>query len=167
MDDFVRNAYSSKEKLEHEKVCVLCPWYDRLVRCCAKWTCWPESSSIFTSHLNVAANLLNESTFFHSEHNQSFKRHCKRFVSSASHHCRWDSRRDHRRCKRNAGGVCACRLWWWRRSWQNHLWRMLTVFIGDLSQPHSAAKSGITCSVEQFRTYMSESKCLKERESSR
>ena len=31
-----------------------------------------------------------------------------------------------------------------------------TVFIGDVSQPHSAAKSGITCVVEQFRTYMSE-----------
>ena len=31
-----------------------------------------------------------------------------------------------------------------------------TVFIGDVSQPYSAAKSGIMCPVEQFRTYMSE-----------
>ena len=30
------------------------------------------------------------------------------------------------------------------------------VFIGDVSQPYSAAKSGIMCPVEQFRTYMSE-----------
>ena len=34
--------------------------------------------------------------------------------------------------------------------------RRFTVFIGDVSQPHSAAKSGITCPVEQFRKYMSE-----------
>ena len=30
-----------------------------------------------------------------------------------------------------------------------------TVFIGDVSQPHSASKSGIKCPIEQFRTYMS------------
>ena len=36
-----------------------------------------------------------------------------------------------------------------------------TVFIGDVSQPHSAAKSGITCPVEQFRTYMSEKQMSK------
>ena len=29
------------------------------------------------------------------------------------------------------------------------------MFIGDVNQPHSATKSGITCPVEQFRTYMS------------
>ena len=31
-----------------------------------------------------------------------------------------------------------------------------TVFIGDVSQPHPVAKSGITCPVEQLRTCMSE-----------
>ena len=31
-----------------------------------------------------------------------------------------------------------------------------TVFIGDVNQPHSVAKSGIMCPVEQFRRYMSE-----------
>ena len=36
-----------------------------------------------------------------------------------------------------------------------------TVFIGDVSQPHSAAKSGITCHVEQLRTYMSEKQMSK------
>ena len=36
-----------------------------------------------------------------------------------------------------------------------------TVFIGDVNQPHSAAKSSITCPVEQFRTYMSEKQMSK------
>ena len=35
------------------------------------------------------------------------------------------------------------------------------VFDGDVSKPHSAAKSGITCPVEQFRTYVTEKQMSK------
>ena len=157
----VRKVFSSREKLKRAKfVCCVrgaIVWfgavqfedaYERAAR-------WENYIYLLFERGSKCVERVDIFPFHDSEHNQSFKRYCKRFVSSASLHCLWDSHGDHRCCKRNAGGVCACRLWWWRQ-WQNILWRWSTVFIEDVCQPHSAAKSGITCPVEQLRTYMSE-----------
>ena len=151
-------SFSSKEKQERAKVCVLF-----MIRSFGSVLCEMKMLTreqlderiTFTSYLNVAANVLNESTFFHSEHKQSFKRNCKRFVSSASLHRREihtvtiDAAKGMQEAvvHVDCGGGGNNRIFFDGCS---------KVFNGDVSQPHSAAKSSITCPVEQFRTYMNE-----------
>ena len=112
---------------------------------------------IVTSYLNVAANVLNESTFSSSILNtinplSAIARdlsHVLLFIVDEIHTVTIDAVKGMQEAfvRLDFGGGGNDRIFFDGAS---------KVFIGDVSQPHAAAKSGITCPVDQFRTYMSE-----------